>query len=197
MSMTLARRWWTLALRGAAAILFGILTFISPGPSLFVMVLLFGAYALADGVLNLVLAIESRRGTRRTATSWGWLVAAGLMSIAAGVVTFAWPGMTAVLLLLFIAWWCVLRGIAEVAAAIRLRKSIRGEWLLGLSGVLSVLFGALLLLRPGAGALALALWIGAYAIVFGALLVGLSFRLRAWQRGQERRVPPGGLPTAA
>jgi uncharacterized membrane protein HdeD (DUF308 family) len=179
-----------------AAILFGILTFVSPASSLFALVLLFGAYALADGVLALVMLAERRKGVSED-RPWGWLVFEGLVSIAAGLVTFFWPGITAVVLLVCIAAWAIAHGIAEIAMAIRLRKVLKGEWLLALSGALSIAFGVLLFARPGAGALVVTLWIGAYAVIFGALLVGLSFRLRAWGQREEHRIPPGGISVTA
>ncbi len=184
MAMTLANRWWMLAVRGVVAILFGILTFISPGLSLYALVVLFGAWAFADGVFNLVLAVRRTEGQ-----PWGALILEGIVSILAGVLTFFWPGITALALLFIIGAWSILTGIAELVAAIRLRKHIRGEWLLGLVGILSIVFGLLLFAFPGAGALAVVLWIGAYAIVFGALLVGLAFRLRAWAREPSHHVP--------
>jgi len=192
MVIAFASRWWTLAARGIAAILFGILTFISPGLSLFTLVILFGAWALADGVFNLVMAVRTRKGER-----WGWLVLEGVTSIIVGILTFFWPGITALSLLFLIAAWSVVTGIAEVVAAIRLRKLIRGEWLLGLSGVLSIVFGLLLFAFPGAGALALIFWIGAYSIVFGGLLVALAFRLRAWARDTSHHVPTDRAPAPA
>ena len=192
MVIAFASRWWTLAARGIAAILFGILTFISPGLSLFTLVILFGAWALADGVFNLVMAVRTRRGER-----WGWLVLEGVTSIIVGILTFFWPGITALSLLFLIAAWSVVTGIAEVVAAIRLRKLIRGEWLLGVSGVLSIVFGLLLFAFPGAGALAVIFWIGAYSIVFGSLLVALAFRLRAWARDTSHHVPPDRAPAPA
>jgi uncharacterized membrane protein HdeD (DUF308 family) len=192
MVIAFASRWWTLAARGIAAILFGILTFISPGLSLFTLVILFGAWAFADGVFNLVMALRTRKGER-----WGWLGLEGVTSIIVGILTFFWPGITALSLLFLIAAWSVVTGIAEVVAAIRLRKMIRGEWLLGLSGVLSIVFGFLLFAFPGAGALAVIFWIGAYSIVFGTLLVALAFRLRAWARDTSHHVPPDRAPAPA
>jgi uncharacterized membrane protein HdeD (DUF308 family) len=192
MVIAFASRWWTLAVRGIAAILFGILTFISPGLSLFALVILFGAWALADGVFNLVMALRTRKGER-----WGWLVLEGVTSILVGILTFFWPGITALSLLFLIGAWSVVTGIAEVVAAVRLRKVIQGEWLLGLSGVLSIVFGLLLFAFPGAGALAVIVWIGAYSIVFGALLVALAFRLRAWARDTSHHVPPDQAPAPA
>lgn len=191
----LTRRWWALALRGLAAVVFGVLTFINPGASLVALITLFGAYALVDGVFNVVAA---GRGAA-AGQPWGALLLEGLASIAAGVLTFAWPGVTALVLLMLIAAWAVVKGVAELAAALRLRKSIQGEWLLALTGILSVAFGVFLFLRPGAGALAMVVWIGAYAIVFGALLLGLAFRLRSLGRALERRAPPpaGHVPTPA
>jgi uncharacterized membrane protein HdeD (DUF308 family) len=170
----LVRNWWAIALRGMAAILFGILTFVVPVLSLAVLVLLFGSYAIVDGVFNLVAAVRRREGAR----PWWALVLEGIVSLAAGVVTLVWPVLTTLALVYIIGIWAVITGVLEIVAAVRLRKHITGEGWLALSGALSVVFGALLMIAPGAGALALVLWIGAYAIVFGALLVFLGFRLR-------------------
>jgi uncharacterized membrane protein HdeD (DUF308 family) len=188
--MMLADRWWTLVLRGVAAVIFGILTFLAPGASLFALVLLFGAYAIANGVINLVLAARTPAGETR----WGSLVFESIASIVAGALTLFWPGITALVLLFVIAGWAIATGIAQVVAAVRLRKQIRGEWLLALAGVLSIAFGVLLLLFPGAGALAVIIWIGAYAIVIGALLIALGVRLRSWGRSSTREAPPGAVP---
>ena len=178
MDMTaLARNWWALAIRGAAAIIFGLLTLVLPGVTLAVLVLLFGAYAIVDGIFNLVAALRGRTGDRPR-----WLLAVeGLVSLAAGIVTFVMPGLTTLVLVYVIASWAVITGVLEIVAAIRLRHDIPNEWWLVASGVLSVLFGLLLIVAPGAGALALVLWIGVYAVVFGALLVGLALRLRREQ----------------
>jgi uncharacterized membrane protein HdeD (DUF308 family) len=170
---SLARNWWAVALRGLAGILFGIITFVSPAISLAALVLLFGAYAFADGVLSIVSAVR-----RRGADRWWLLLLQGIVGIAAGVVTWLWPGITAITLLFVIAAWALAGGALQVAAAIRLRKVITGEWLLALSGVLSIALGVLLVAFPGPGALALVIWIGAYAFVFGILLMVLGFKLR-------------------
>lgn len=181
----LAARWWMPVLRGAAAILFGILAIVAPGPSLLALIFLWGVYAVVDGAINLMFATRSARAGR----SWGWLLFASLVSIGAGLVAFAWPGMTAVVLLMVIAVWAVLIGVAQIAAAIRLRRHLSGEWLLGASGALSVALGALLFASPGAGALALVWLIGVYAIAFGALLIGLGLRLRRWGQSFVRPIP--------
>ena len=179
----LARNWWLVALRGVAAIIFGIMTFVMPGISLLTLVLLFGSYALVEGVLNVIAAARGRREEDR----WWVLLLEGLVSIAAGLVTFAIPGLTAVVLVYVIAAWAVVTGVLEIVAAVRLRHRITGEGWLALSGVASVAFGVLMMIFPGAGAVALILWIGAYAVVFGALLLGLAFRLRRWR--EEERIP--------
>jgi len=172
----LAQNWWVILLRGIAAIIFGLITFVAPGISLAALVLVFGAYALTDGVLAVASAIRWRGETDR----WWLLLLEGLAGIAAGVVTFVWPGLSALALLYVIASWALVTGVLEVAAAIRLRKIITGEWLLALIGIASVAFGIMLALFPAAGALALIIWIGAYATATGALLIALAFRLRAW-----------------
>jgi uncharacterized membrane protein HdeD (DUF308 family) len=180
---TLARNWWLIALRGAAAIIFGILTFVIPGITVAVLIAFYGAYALVDGIVNVVTVIRRREGER----PWWALLAEGIVSIAAGVVAFLAPGLTALALVYLIAGWAVITGAFEIAAALRLRKEIKGEGWLVASGILSVVFGVLVMLAPAAGALAIVLWIGAYAIVFGAMLLGAAFRLR--RRREEVRSP--------
>ena len=179
----LGRNWGWIVLRGVAAVLFGILAFALPGITLAVLVIVWGAYALADGILALIAAYRVRDQGK---PFWS-LVIVGLLGIAAGIVTFIWPGMTALVLLMFIAAWAVVMGIFQIVAAIRLRKEIKNEWLLGLSGVLSVLFGIIMFVQPGAGALAVIWVIAAYAIVFGILLIWLGLRLK---KGSERHAAP-------
>lgn len=172
----LVRNWGAFVVRGIAAILFGIMTFVVPGISLALLVLWFGAYALVDGVFAFVSAVRHRGdGEPR------WLlVIEGIVGILAGVITLVWPVITAFSLLYVMAAWALVTGVFEVVSAIRLRKVISGEWLLALSGVLSVVLGVMLMLFPGPGALAVVLWIGAYALVFGVIMFALGLRLRAW-----------------
>lgn len=176
MVIVLSRNWWTLALRGLFAVLFGIMAFAWPGITLGALVLLYGAYAFADGVLAIAAALVGRT----VGVPWWALLIEGLAGIGVGIITLLWPGITALVLLYLIAFWAVVTGVFEIVAAIRLRKEIRGEWLLALSGVLSVLFGVALIVSPGTGALAVVWLIGAYAIVFGVLMIALALRLRSW-----------------
>jgi uncharacterized membrane protein HdeD (DUF308 family) len=180
----IARHWWIFLIRGIAGILFGILTLISPGSSLFALVILFGVYALVDGVFALAITAFGPRPHR-----WGALIFHGIIGIAAGIIALAWPGISALALLMVIAAWAVVTGVAAVAAAVRLRKQIQNEWLLGLTGVLSIIFGVLLFLFPGPGALAVVLWIGAWALVTGGFMLALAFRLRSWGRHPSPSVP--------
>jgi len=171
---TLSRFWWMLALRGLIAILFGVLAFVLPGMTMVTLVFLFGFYALLNGILALAHAFSAPKGYPR----FGALIFTGIVSIAAGILAFIWPGITALSLVLLIAAWAIVNGIFEIATAIRLRRVIPHEWLLALGGVLSVLLGIVIALQPAAGALALLWWIGAFAIVFGVLLFALAFRVR-------------------
>jgi uncharacterized membrane protein HdeD (DUF308 family) len=170
---SLARHWWLHILRGIAAIVFGILAFAWPGITLVTLVLFYGAYVLVDGVLALAAAVMGGNPMPR----W-WLALVGIAGIVAGLLTFVYPGITALVLLIFIAAWAIVLGIFEIYGAIRLRKEIEGEWLLILNGAISVLFGLVLLWRPGAGALAVVWIIGAYAILFGIISVMFGLKLR-------------------
>lgn len=170
----LAKNWWLVLLRGIVSILFGIVAFAWPGLTLVTLVLFYGAFALVDGVIALASAFT---GGAKPVPTW-WLVLVGLAGIAAGIVTFLWPGLTAIVLVVFIGAWALVHGIFEIIGAIKLRKEIDNEWMLILAGVISVLFGLMILFAPGAGALGLIWAIAAYSIVFGVLLIGLSFRLR-------------------
>ena len=169
----LAKNWWLLLLRGIAAIIFGLLAFAWPGLTLLTLILFYGAFALVDGVLAIVTAI-----TGGVPGSRWWLAIVGLLGIAAGLLTFLTPGLTALVLLFFIAGWAIVTGVFEIIGAIKLRKEIDNEWLLILGGIISVLFGVGMMLAPGAGALALVWAIGAYSVVMGVIFVALAFRLK-------------------
>jgi uncharacterized membrane protein HdeD (DUF308 family) len=169
-----SRYWWAIALRGAVAILFGVLAFAWPGLTLSALILLFGAYAVVDGVAAIVMGIKEYGERER----WWATLLGGIVSLGAGIITFLMPGITTLTLLTVIAIWAIFRGILEIVAAIRLRHVIQGEWLLGLGGALSILFGLFMLAFPGAGALAVVWWIGAYAVALGIMLVALGFRAR-------------------
>ena len=169
----LAKNWWMLLLRGIAAIVFGALALAWPGMTLVALILFYGAYVLVDGVLAVVAAITG--GT--LAPRW-WLAVVGLLGIAAGLLTFLMPGLTALVLLYFIAGWAIATGVFQIIGAIKLRHEIDNEWLLILGGIVSVLFGGAMFAAPGAGALALVTVIGIYALFIGVLLVALSLRLK-------------------
>lgn len=170
---SLAKHWWVLLLRGIAAIVFGVLAFAWPGITIVSLVILYGAYALVDGVFSIIAAISG--GT--PAPRW-WLAIVGVAGILAGIISFAMPGMVAIYLLLFMGAWAIVSGVFEIIGAIRLRKEIDNEWMLILHGVLTVLFGIILVAMPGTGALALIWVIGAYAVAAGVIMVALSFKLK-------------------
>jgi uncharacterized membrane protein HdeD (DUF308 family) len=171
---TLADNWWVLPIRGLLAILFAVFTFANPGITLASLILLFGAYAFFDGVMHLIAAVRSGGG------EWWALLLAGILSIGTGLVAIFYPGLTAVTLVYFIAFWSITSGASEIIAAIRLRKEIEGEWLLALAGLLSLIFGIFVAMAPGAGALGLVMVIAGYAFVAGLVLIGLGFKLRAF-----------------
>lgn len=163
------RRWrtWTIALRGLAAVVLGLLSLMAPQWTFLSVVLLFGVYAIVDGVL--AFAMAPRAGSRLVH------IARGVVSFVAGSFALAWPGLSAFALVLVIASWAVAAGIVEVVMAVQLRKEVRGEWLLAVEGVLSVLFGVLLFLAPIVGVIMIGLWIGAYALVLGGMLIASAF----------------------
>jgi uncharacterized membrane protein HdeD (DUF308 family) len=186
---SLARYWWMVVLRGAVAVVFGLLALIWPDVTLLALIVLFGAYALVDGVFALVAAFGPNAEGRRF-----WLALQGIAGIAIGVITFVWPDVTTLVLLALIAAWAIVTGVLQIVAAVRLRREMRGEWLLVLGGVLSVAFGIALVVWPASGAVALVLLIGAYAVVFGAVLIALGLRLR--RLAGTGRVPAGEAPAA-
>jgi len=180
----IARNWWVFLLRGIVAILFGVLAFLRPGITLEALVLLFAFWALFDGVFSLIGSI----GAAEAREPWWPLVLIGLLGIAAGILTLRYPGVTALALLFVIAFWSILRGIIEIAAAVRLRDLIQGEWWFILGGIASIVFGVLVVMYPVSGLLAAVWLLGIYAVIFGITQIMLGFRLRG---------VAGELPTPA
>jgi uncharacterized membrane protein HdeD (DUF308 family) len=174
MNMVLARNWWALALRGVLAIVFGVLAFVNPGITLAALVLLFGAYSLVDGVFAIIAGLRAAQRHER----WWPFALEGLASIVVGIIAFLMPAAAAFALLMLASAWSIVTGVFRIAAAIRLRKQIQGEWLLILNGILSVAFGVIIALFPGAGLVTLVWLIGFYAVLFGIILLALAFRLR-------------------
>ena len=175
--VAVSKEWGWIALRGFCALIFGLLALALPGLTLTLLVILWGAYALLDGVLALATGVRMRENGKPL---WP-LIIAGLLGIAAGIVTFFWPGLTALTLIFIIGIWAIAIGLFQIVAAVRLRKHIQGEWLHALSGLLSIVFGLAVVLYPGAGAIALVWLIGWFAIVFGVLLLVMAFKLRSWR----------------
>jgi len=171
------------------AVLFGILAFTWPGLTLLTLIFLFGVYAMANGALTLAVAFKAPKGYPRFA----WLIVEGILSVLAGFISFLMPGVTALSLLLLIAAWAIITGAFEIVAAIRLRKVVSHEWLLIIAGLASLAFGVCILIMPGAGALALVWWIGAYSLAFGILLIMLAFRMRHWKKDE---LDSGGMHPA-
>jgi uncharacterized membrane protein HdeD (DUF308 family) len=168
-------RWWTVLLRGLTAVAFGLLTFAWPHLTIKTLVLLFGFYALIHGMFSLMAALGRQQQTRSR-----WLLALeGIIGIGAGLVTLRTPSITAMVLIFFIWIWAIATGILRIVEAIRLRKEISGEVWLGLSGVLTLLFGVLLMLRPMAGLIGLAWVIAGYALILGIFEIMLGFELRS------------------
>ncbi|MBY6240882.1 HdeD family acid-resistance protein [Methylosinus sp. Sm6] len=180
----LARNWWAVALRGLAAIIFGLIALFMPGVTILSLVLVFAAFAIVDGVATMVSAARAaRRGE-----AWLFMFLAGLVKIAAGLFAAFWPGITALIFVLLFGIEEIIAGGLFLGSAFELRED-HGRWLLALTGILSILFGLFVALSPVIGAVVLAWWIGAYAIAIGIVELMLAFRLRA------RHVAGGPLAT--
>jgi len=170
----LARNWWAIGIRGVVGILFGLVALFLPGATMLSLVLLFAAYIFVDGVFGIVSAVRAARAHER----WGLLVLEGLVDIAVAAIAVLWPGITVVAFVFLVAFWAILTGVLELAAAFRLEFIDGRGWLI-FGGIVSVLYGALLIVAPMIGAVVLTWWLGAYALVFGVCLVVLAFKLRA------------------
>lgn len=177
----LARNWWAILIRGIAAVVFGVIAFLLPVQAVVVLALLFGAYLLVDGVFAIIAAIAAAaRHTR-----WGLLLAEGVIDILVGLLALAAPGAVIVGVLWVMAAWAVVTGALMLVAAFRVPAG-HGNWLLGLGGVVSVVWGVLLWLWPFVGAIVLTLWLGAYAVIFGVALIAFALKLRARHVGTLR-----------
>jgi uncharacterized membrane protein HdeD (DUF308 family) len=179
----LAGNWWLIALRGALAILFGIVAFVVPGATMLALVLVFAAYSFVDGIFGVVSAVRGARKSER----WGLLLTNGLLGVAVGIAAALWPGLTVLAFVFLVGAWALLSGGLLFGAALGLKIS-HGRWLLVVGALLSMLYGVLLFIAPMIGALVLTWWMGAHAVVFGAILISLAFRLRK-HRGEQ-------IPTA-
>ena len=177
----LSQYWWVLLLRGILAIAFGVVAYSWPGLTLAMFVLFFAAYAFVDGVFDVFHAFSGRKENE----NWWVLLFEGLLGIAFGVITWINPGITTLVLLLYIAFWAIATGMLKILMAVRLRKEIQGEWWMVLAGLASVFFGMVMIARPGAGALAVLLFIAAWSIVVGTFMVILSFRVRSFGKQLE------------
>lgn len=169
----LARRWPLVVVRGVVAILFGIMAIVWPGITVLALAILFGVYTLLDGIMALTMSF-GQRGSDRV-----YLMVLGVLGIVAGLIALIWPGITVVVLLVVIAVWAIFAGITQIAAAIRLRKVIRNEWFLALTGVVALVLGVLLIVQPAEGAIALVIAIATFALAWGVVLIVLGFRLRS------------------
>jgi len=178
MNILWVTNWWSMVVRGLVGVSLGVITFLWPAITLGALVLLFGAYAILDGIVAFAGATQAKRAKQQS----GALVFEGVAGLLAGLITIARPAITATVLVYIVAAWAIITGILELSAAVRLRETIHGEWLLGFFGVLSVLFGIAIAAAPVLGALAIALWIGAYAFVSGIILTILGLRLRSRSR---------------
>lgn len=186
----IARNWWVFLIRGLVSILFGLTAIIWPGLTLIALVWLFGVYAIIDGVASIWSGFTNRNRHDR----WWVEILIGIAGIVAGVLVVALPGLSALALMYFIATWMIIIGVLLIVFAIRMRQEIANEWLLGISGLLSVILGIIFLIFPGSGALSLVFWIGSYAILSGILLIAFAFRLRRPDRDNRGSVSQSASP---
>jgi uncharacterized membrane protein HdeD (DUF308 family) len=183
-SADLARNWWVVALRGGAGILFGIIALVMPGATMLSLVLVFAAYLLVDGVLGIVSAVRAARQHNK----WGWLTFDGIVNIVTAVLMVLWPAAAVITFVLLVAAWALLSGGLMLGAAFRLRRDYGRGWLI-FGGIVSIIYGVLLIVAPVIGALVLTWWLGAYALVFGAALLVLGFKLRARRHDRAQVLP--------
>ena len=170
----LARNWWALVIRGVVAVIFGVLAFMFPGLTLGTLVMVFGIYVLVDGVFAIIAAARAMASHER----WGALLLEGVVGLVAGAGAIAFPGLAIVVWITVMAIWAIITGVLMLVSAFRL-DSGHGNWLMGLGGVVSIVWGGLLWYWPIVSAVVLTLWLGAYALIFGIAMIALGLRLRA------------------
>jgi uncharacterized membrane protein HdeD (DUF308 family) len=176
-----SRIWWAMVGRGVLAVLFGIMALIFTGQTLLALIYVYGTFALLTGLMELVTAVRAGEAHRR----WGWLAVSGIAGVAAGIVSFVWPGLTALALLFLIAAWALISGVSQIVFALSYPDTLAHPWLAALSGALSVIFGVLLVVWPRSGVITLTWLVGIYAVLYGAAQLYYAYRLRAL--GQEVR----------
>ena len=171
---TLVKNWWAFVIRGVLAILFGLVALFMPGVTMLSLVLVFAAYVIADGVFTIISAVRAAKQGDR----WSFLALEGVAGIILGAAAAAMPAITVVVFVALVAAWALISGSFMLVAAFEIEVD-HGRWWLVLGGLASLVYGALLVIAPLIGALVLTWWIGAYAIVFGAMLLMFAFKLRA------------------
>jgi uncharacterized membrane protein HdeD (DUF308 family) len=184
MSEILADSWWAVGLRGLLGVAFGLICLLVPAAAILSLVLLFSAYMFVDGVFAIASGVKAARNGER----WGLLILEGIVDIAAGAVAFLWPTITAVAFVLLVAVWAIISGALMLAAAFSLNLE-HGRWWLALGGIASLIFGIVLIIAPVVGAVVLTWWLGAYALIFGILLLVLAFQLHSRKEAMDRRKP--------
>ena len=180
----LARNWWVFAIRGLAALLFGLFALFVPGITILSLVLVFAAYAVVDGVFAITAAVRAGKAHKK----WGALALEGLVGILAGIVTAVWPGLSVLFFVALIAIWAIFTGLLLLTAGVKVDAG-HGRWWMVLAAVCSIAFGALLIIAPQAGAVVLAWWIGAYALLFAVAMLAFAFRLKAKFDHLKRALP--------
>ncbi len=180
MAAFLSRAWPNVLVRGLAALVFGLAVLFWPAISLLTLVYLFGAFVLVEGIAAAASGLQRPEGRQ-----WG-LIVVGIIGVIAGIATFIWPGITGLILLYLIGFWAITVGIVQIIDGVRLRREIEGEWLLILTGIAALFFGLIVVVSPGAGALAVTFLIGFFALVYGILQIAFAFRLRSIAQQAQR-----------